>query len=503
MARPRNPLSKRNQNHTFTGSEVARMVAKLGASKRAKVVREATDFDLRALRQFVLPPLIPQASYSWAIPDIVDARNAQMIGQFRSAARLSESMGTDPAIFTARGVRLAPVQSLSVQIDAGRGPKADKIADEADALFGQRGIGISSETITTIRTHLADHGVAFAVIERYPRADGSRVDYSLRSWPIEFVFWHAVHNAYFTQARFYNEEPPDPPHSGLYMPARQTGLQPLVPIVHGDGRWVVFSKSELLPHRWDAAVLPGALVWASHAFAKRDWSKASAAHGNAKVVGELPEGTALSDQFGNLTAEATQFLSLLQAVAAQDSPVGIKPPGSKVDYMVNSSQAWQVWKELAESSEKAAARIYLGTDGILGAQGGAPGVDIQSLFGVATGKVQSDLECIGKAIQDAVIGPWCAENFGNDKQAPIRSYVFPDPEQAQTRDDFSKRNAAFLAAVKAARDAGFNVTPEYVASIASEYGVPVPEMNAAPAPEMNAAPAPSSNLSAPAAPGSQ
>jgi hypothetical protein len=84
-----------------------------------------------------------------------------MTGRFRLPARLAESFGTDDALFTARGVRLAPVQSLSVKIEAGKGPKGDKQADEAEALFGSNGVAISSETDTTIRSHLADHGVAF------------------------------------------------------------------------------------------------------------------------------------------------------------------------------------------------------------------------------------------------------------------------------------------------------------------------------------------------------
>lgn len=479
MARARNPLSKRNESKLFTGAEVARTVARLAASKKARIVRERGEFDGRDLRSYITSPLIPPAAYSWSLADIVGARNEQLVGRFRNPARLAESFGTDGSLFTARGVRLAPVQSLGVDIEAGSGPKADRIADEAKALFGLNGIAYSSETDTTIRSHLADHGVAFACINRTVRGDGSRVDYKISAWPIEFVWRHAVQGAYYTQARIFDDVPEDPPAGGLYMPGPQNGLQPLVPITHGDGRWIIFRKSELLPHRLDAALLPAALVWARIAFALRDWSKGATAHGNPKVVGELPPETALTDAAGNLTREAERFLELVQAVASQDTPIGIRPAGSKIDYTTNTSKAWEVWEKLVDVSQRDAARIYLGTDGVLGAQGGAPGVDISALMGVATSKIESDLACIERSLQSGAISPWCAENFGDDKSAPLRSYVFPDADEARVREDFAKRNAAFLADVQGYRAAGFVVDQALVAKVAGAHGVPMPMLPAA------------------------
>ena len=383
-------------------------------------------------------------------------------------------------------MRLAPVQGLDVRIEAGRSGKGDTIATEAEALFGRQGIAISSETETTIRKHLVDHGVAFAVINRTVRADGSRVDYKVSAWPIEFVQWYPQLGCYVTQARFLDDVPEDPTRNAPYSYGAMAGIQPIVPIIHGDGRWVVFSKSEVLPHRDDAALLPASLVWARHAFAMRDWSKGSSAHGNPKVVGELPPETPLTDADKNLTSEAQEFLTLISAVASQDSPVGIRPANSKIEYITNPSRAWEVWAELADRAEKAAARIYLGTDGILGAQGGAPGVDVQALLGVASSKVESDLRAFEKGVQTGVISPWCAENFGSDVLAPLRTYEFPDADEMAVREDFAKRNAAFLADVKAARDAGFAITPEWAARIAEAHGVPCPPL--APPPEATAAP---------------
>lgn len=478
MPRPRNPLSKRNRSATFTGEEVARAVERLAASKKARVVRERREFDLEDLASIVRAPFQNAAAYSWSIEQIVAAREQQLAGRFRLPARLAESFGTDDALFTARQVRLAPVQGLDVQLAAGRGPKGDKIADEADALFGAKGIAITSDTISTIRKHLVDHGVAFAAITWTPRPDGSRLDPVLNAWPIEFVWWHEVARCYVTQVRRLDADP-DPVAGQLVAPLGST--HPLEPIVHGNGRWIIFQKEEVLPHRGDAALLSAALVWARHAFALRDWAKGSAAHGNPKVIGELPAETALTDEAGDLTAEAAAFLQLVQAVASQDQPVGIKPAGSKLEYLTNTSGAWEVWVKLAEVAERAAARIYLGTDGVLGAQGGAPGVDISELLGVASGKIQSDLEAVERGLQSGLVNVWAALNFGDDKSAPTRSYVFPDPDLARVREDFAKRNAAFLADLQAYRAAGCVLTQEFVDRIAEQHGVPSPQLLAQPA----------------------
>jgi hypothetical protein len=496
-----NPLSRRSQNRNFTGAEITdwlrgQMPMSLAASKRARVVREKGEFNLRALAEMLRPPVSSSGAASWSIEQIVAARDQQMAGRFRGPQKLSASFSTDDAIFTARAVRLSPVRSLGVKIaEAPRG-KGDKLADEAEALFGSNGIAISSETDSTIRQQIVDHGVGFGAVTWCPRADGSRWDPVLNAWPIEWVYWHENANCYVTTAQYLDDtilmgQDPDgtwTPRGGFHQTAGRTELTPMI---HGDGRWVVFRKSELLPHQFDATILPAAMVWARHAFGNRDWAKGSATHGNAKVVGEMAPDTPLSDAAGNLTAEAAAFLQLVLAIASQDAPAGIRPSGSKIDYITNSSQAWEVWAKLVENAERAAARIYLGTDGVLGAQGGAPGVDISALFGVATSMVQSDLRCIERGVQSGLIAPWAAINFGNDKLAPSRTYVFPDPDESRVREDFGKRNAAFQDAITKHKANGFVLTQDYVNALAKEYGgdIPVPQLPAAPTtPQLPAAP---------------
>lgn len=454
MPRHTDPLSKRSQNKRFTPQEVLDAV-QLAASKRARIVRKNEEFSLPTLGQKLAPPKYSPQAYSWSVEDIAVARDAQMTGKFDLAARLAVSMRTDDALSVARRIRLDPSEALSVRIVPGQGPKAQAIAREAEALFGQDAIAVSQPALADIKACFVDHGVSFASLTWSLREDASRYDVTMTPWPIEYVWWDSSCEKYKTRTELGVED-----------------------IEHGNGRWVVFAKSAYLPFREDAAILPASMVWARHAFAMRDWAKGSATHGNAKVIGQLAEGIQLSDEEGSMTSDAESFLALLTAIASHEAPVGIKPAGSSVDYLTNSSRAWEVWAKMAENAEKAAARIYLGTDGILGAQGGAPGIDVTALFGVATTKVQGDLRCLCRCMQSGVIDIWTAINFGTSEASPRREYIFPDPDAGKAAEDFSARNQAFFADLEKYRSNGFDVTQDLVDAIAKTYDVPSPALAA-------------------------
>lgn len=419
------------------------------ASKRAKKVRSASEFDLVRLAAELRQPRSTTSAYAWDLDAIRGARDAQMIGRFRLPAQLARSMRTDDACFVAYQNRLAPQRSLPVRLVPPRaGAKADRVCDEAEALFGAKGVGIHPDTLADVNGCLANHGLAIGINVTTPRLDGSRVDVEMKSWPIDHVWW-------------------DP--SCRTLMTRVEGESSNVPIVHGDGRWVVFRKHEHEPWTQDAALLAGSVnVWAVHAFALRDLSKGSTSHGNAKIVGTLPEGVPIDSE------EGLAFLELLRVMANTDSPVGIKPFGSTLDYIVNTSSAWQIFKEQIEGRERAAARIYLGQDGTLGQSSGAPGVDALALFGVSDYIVDGDLEAITRGIRTGVIEPWAAMNFGDSTLAPTREYQKPDTDEDARHESEAKRAAAFHAEIKAARENRFVLTQEYVNVRAAAYGIEPP-----------------------------
>jgi hypothetical protein len=470
-------------------------------SKKASNTKRAEDFDVeRLLARLRMPRDGRNTIDSWSLAQIWTARQDQMRGFFVEASRMAEQMRTDDALFSAYTKRLAPRRVIPVEMKSVGGSRGDNIAAEADALYGAKGVAFTEGTLADIHSDIVNHGVAFAVNDATVRDDGSRIDLHMRYWPIEYVRWDPVFRIFKARADpntvqdgdLLQETPEAFETFGTYNEFGFIGSQ-WIPVIHGDGRWIIFTKHDLEPFRKEAALLPAALVWARHAFAARDWSKGSLAHGTAKMIGELPAGVPLQNAAG-LTAEAQAMIALLQAIVAGDTPVGIRPAGSKTDFVTNTSTAWQVWKELVDNAEGAAEKIYLGTDAALGAKGGAPGVDIGELFGVAKTLVRSDLQCISRGIDTGLIQPWAAMNFGDSKFAPSRAYLVPNDDEEELIAKTAERNKAFAENLKTLRDAGLTVTSGYIAQLAEDYGVRCPAIVTPPAapvaaPHMPAQPA--------------
>lgn len=452
-------------------------------SKRAKRVRKAKEFDLGRLEALLRMPRDGRNPIdAWSLEQIYDARNFQMLGEFVVPSRMAEQFRTDDALSVAWEKRLAPQRCIPVHLEAAKGFRGKAIADEAEALFGVNGVGIHPEVIGDIHSDLVNHGVAFATNVATPRADGSRVDFELRYWPIEYVRWDPVFRTFKARADPNTVQPGDLPDD----PYNQYGFVGgyWIPVIHGDGRWIIFKKHELEPFRKEAAVLPAALVWARHAFAGRDWAKGSKSHGSAKVIGKLPAGVPLQNG-EELTPEAKAFIALLDAICRSDAPAGIAPAGSEVNFITNNSTAWQVWSELMLNAERAAERIYLGTDATSGPKGNAPGVDIEDLFEVAETKIRGDLMAIERGLDTGLIEPWCAVNFGDSKFAPKRRYCLPSNEKEEVADAYAKRNDAFYKVLVDAKQSGMKLDPVYVAKLAEDYRVRVPTYtpDATPAPQ--------------------
>lgn len=408
-------------------------------------VRKAADF---AAALPVPPPRRQQPKDSWTLETVRLARDNQMRGYFALPVRLAEMLRTDDALFNAYHARLAPQSAVATKLVPNGGIRGDAVSRKASSsIISPRDI------LSGLNGTMANHGVAIGYNEHEISDDGTRIDFRLTEWPLEWVRYNHSTEQLETSTR--------------------NGIR--VPIVHGDGRWVVFRKFSTLPWVQEACVLPGSFVWAAHAEGLKNWGAASTSHGLAKIMGELPEGVSLlADENGTLTAEARAFLQMLQDVVSGEAGAGIRPAGSKTDMLTNSSTAWQVFSELILSREKAAARIYTGTDAILGAAGGAPGVDISELFGVASTKVQGDFEAIEQAWYTGVSQPWTAMNEGDSRYAPRLKYQLPDPDAKQKSEENAAKRIRLFDTLDRMATRGFTIDQPTVDALCCEYGIDTP-----------------------------
>lgn len=387
-------------------------------------------------------------STCWPLKQISNARNAQLRGDFKTPVDLARAMNVDDAIFTARRNRAAPTRVLATRLVPASGARGERVAAKA-----LRSVHVSKKTMASIAVCLADHGIAIGYNDHEPSEDGSRVDFRLKMWPLEHVKW-------------------DPHLRRLVTRVEGGGF--VEPIVHGDGRWTIFAGHEAEPWAHDAAILPAAFVWAIHAHGLTDWAAGSLSHGSPKVIGELLAGTALVSEDGTMTAEAQAFLDMMTQMMSGGSVAGIRPAGSKTDVVTNTSTQYQIFQELIMSREKAAARIYLGTDAILGSVGGAPGIDIAALFAMATTIIQGDLDVLESGLATGVYQPWCAINEGDSSHAPTLRYNQPDPDAKAKSEEVAGKRARFHEEIERLKKNGFVVDQGVVDRVAADIGLEQP-----------------------------
>jgi hypothetical protein len=197
---------------------------------------------------------------------------------------------------------------------------------------------------------------------RGPRDDGSRVDFFHKYWPIEFVRWDEILQMFVTRVDPETVAPGDmlQQNSALgYIGSYE------VPITTATGggrstRTTRVTRSSRRRRSFRRSRC-GRATRSRSATGRRAPSRTATRSSSARCPKASRSRTGRASP-----PEATAMVMLLRDLASGDTPVGIRPAKSKTDMVTNTSTAWQVWNELVGNGEKAAARIYLGTDGTLG-----------------------------------------------------------------------------------------------------------------------------------------
>jgi hypothetical protein len=429
--------------------ESQRSIAKTMGISRGAVVRARVPERVRTADDFkpiprIEPPHAINTAWTWSLESIRAARDAQLRGDFKMPAHLATAMRTDDALFIAYHNRIAPQQAIAARLEPAAGVRGKNVSRRA---LGS--VIATRETLTGIAGTLANHGIAFGYNEQEPNEEGTRIDFKLTEWPIEFVRWNASRRVIETRTR-----------GGL-----------MTDIVHGDSRWTVFKKTDLEPWTQEAAILPGAMIYAAHTYAVRDWAASSASHGQAKMLGTLPTGAPAQNENNELSADARFMLDMLQALVSGEAGAGLMPAGATAQFLANGSTAWQVFSELVNDRSKAAARIYLGTDAILGSVGGAPGVDIAALFKIAATKLQGDFRALEQGLRVGVYEPWTAINEGDTRLAPHVVYDLPDTDSTQNSENEGANMTRLLDTIERWRKLGMVISQESVNALANTYAV--------------------------------
>ncbi len=403
-------------------------------------------FDTAALAKTVDTYRHPSGLSEWTRESIYAARDQQVRGRFKSPVNLARSFLTDGDIYAACVNRNAPHRGLprEVRCRAALEGTAAAILAEAAATFGcDTSSSLPAGVIADGFDRVAMHAYGVDQIHWEARSDGSRLDAFVQPFPLESC-------EYDEQAR-------------CMMAITTEGR---VPVIHGDGRWIVHAKHWDRPWRWGALVALGTL-WPALAFARRDQGKNSESHGEDKWIGHMPEGVNTGDEQGQ--AMLTELAKLYDF-----RRVMVAPHGSTIERNEAKGQNWQIFKEILDSGRKLAQLIMLGQDGSMTNSGGDY-IKSWGLFGVRNDIIESDIATVGGAYSTGLLRPWSLINFGRWDRLEL-AWQMPDADADARRQSIATRRKAFWEDVGLARANGALVDREYITSLAASLGVDAPRL---------------------------
>lgn len=389
---------------------------------------------------------LPRSLYAWKNETVAAARAAQVRGRFREPVALRRSLLTERSIYAAAINRLAPQRGLPRTITTEHelsGSKAAWLAEARATFCPTASVALPMGAQSDAFAGVAFHGVHVEQIHWVARSDGSREDAFVTAFPLEAVEFSEIDRllvAHTTEGH--------------------------VPIVHGDGRWLVTAQHSDAPWEW-GAIVPLSTLWSSIAFARRDRSQNAESHGEDKWLGELPEGVGLdSPQAQALLDELVKLYEFRRCL--------VHPHGSKIVRNEAMGQNWQIFKEIIEGDTKDAARVMLGQDGTINDAGGNY-IKSKTLFGVRNDIVEGDVTARGAAVSTGLLRPWSIINSGT-WDAMRFEWVLPDADEDARVESIAKRRESFWVDIERARANGFVVDREYVEKVARAYKVDVPKL---------------------------
>jgi len=383
-------------------------------------------------------PQQPVTMAAWDVQRIRVARDAHAQGTFEASALLADAMLTDPRILAGLLQRLGPLLGIPREVKGG--PRwngkglTETVRAEAEQLFAPEAAACPPGTLAAGFVSTAMMGVTILQNVWRPREDASRMDVETRPWPMQLCRWNeALHR---------------------YQVDTTEGLWTVEP---NDGKWIVIEP--IGPRSFLFGALRAlALTWADRAYAIRDRSNHSAAHGTVGIVGTPPEGVATDGPDGQKFKAAIMMLHRARGGL-------VKPFGSTVDTFEPKSLAWQIFGQIVNSTN---ADIMLALNGLDGSTVYKP---ISQIDGVRYDLVRLELGAATVQYNAGLLLPWTLYNFGDAALVPKLGWLVPDPREQERLDALGRRHLAFTTALEGYRDAGVLIDQGFVDLLAQRFGV--------------------------------
>lgn len=395
---------------------------------------------------YAFEPQPPAMVSSWTIPLLRAARDLHQVGEFFGSGMLAETVMTDARVASANARRIGAVAGIPRRVTPpkrwnGKG-LSEEIREGVQSLFHAESLSLSPGMVCECEWNLANMG--FGIIQnvwRYDRA-AQLLRPELRVWPAQLSNYSAT-------ARRYQVSTTDG----------------LVTVTPGDGKWIVLEPKGRRSFL-HGAIRAVALLWADRAYAQRDRSNHSAAHGSVRPIGYLPEGVRTTGPEGKKMERALRNLDNPRAGAVFSF-------GSKVTPYEPVTLAWQIFTQIDKATTEDFDVLYCGL-----ANSPAVYQTKGQVEGVKADIVRADVDEMRARFRHGLVGPYVALNYGDDPDLVpgLDGWAVPDASEDDRRAAEIARHASFAEAVKAETDAGLLVDEERLEYLAEVYGVRTPKL---------------------------
>lgn len=397
----------------------------------------------------VLPPLPPTlihreapipVSPEWDVAAIRAIVREHEAGLLTRSAMLAEVMDRSPRIQSALNTRTLGVLGLPLVVEPALADDEDaslagEIAAEWEAAIPEV---CPEETLGELLRWAVMLGVAIAEVIWEQDRSGA--------WVPRLRPWHPMHVYWRWDLRQYTV-------------ITQEGVVPILP---GDGKWVVLTYARTRSWMRGAVRCLG-LEDAVRSYAVRDWARYSEKHGFPIVGLKVPlassETAATRDMVDEVMALGSEGLIVLPQSERQ---------GASYDATLIEPRdtAWQAFERLIERCDADVSLAILGqnlTSEVTGGSFAAAQVHDR----VRTDYLEADSALLASAIRAQLAVPWATFNYGRPELAPSARW---DASPPSDRGEEASALSAAGDAIQAWQQAGADVD---VDALADRFGVPL------------------------------
>lgn len=398
---------------------------------------------------------------SWTAGSIRAALTQHREGDFTSSSQLFESMLEDDELPSTLAKRINATLRSEFDLKPAEGvdPEAESPADEAaEADWCKM---VPDGQLFELVAYWLMLGVAVATVDW--DTSGERWVPKLRVLPPEFLTYDTIDRRwYYTTER---------------------GRELVTP---GDGRWLLLVNGE---RGWVWGLIRGlAILWLTKQLTLQDWTRYNTKHGLPIMKAKVPVFAA--------EGEKAQFIEDLGAMQSEgiiglpqmEHSASGQAPNYDVELLEATDTSWETFQNnLARADRKIQCAILgsnIGTEQSADT-GGSRAAAETSVAQLDQTMAKSDAKYLGAFLQEQLLRPYYAINFGEDAPVPFPRWDVCPEEDARAWQEARTQFVQMLGALPAA---GYRLAN--LEEVASEFGLELEESEQGPVADRPPEPAP-------------